>query len=76
MYVCMCVCMYVLCVCMYVCTNEGIYVCSMYVHLSLGCHLVMVEKLACSYEAQSYVTWNLVHLVVNSFVVRIQTRKV
>ena len=53
-------------------------VCARVCDLSMGCHLVVVERLVCSSEPQSYVIWSLVLLVglplVNRFVVRIQTK--
>ena len=46
--------------------------------LSIGCHLVALERLACFSEPQSYVIWSLVLLVgsplVNRSVVRIYSR--
>ena len=45
----------------------------MYVHVCVGWHLVVVERLECSNESQSYVVWSL-ELLVGLALVRFQTK--
>ena len=44
-----------------------------HVCVCVGCHLVVVERLVCSNEFQSYVVWSLV-LLVGLPLVRFQTK--